>query len=151
MSQNFRRCGWGTKTPSRALPWQSIDEDSDLPVQGSWVRPLVRELDPTCCAVRPKMYIHACVLSRFSRLRLFATPGTVARQAPLSMGFSQQVYWSRLPALLQVIFPTQGSNPNLISPALAVRFFTTSATWEAPVLCIPMAFRKWHYDGKNHR
>ena len=32
-----------------------------------------------------------------SRVRLFATPGTVARQAPLSMGFSRQEYWSGLP------------------------------------------------------
>ena len=34
-------------------------------------------------------------------------------------------------ALLQGIFPTQGSNPSLTSPALAGRFFTTSTTWEA--------------------
>ena len=32
--------------------------------------------------------------------------------------------------LLQGLFPTQGSNPNLLSPALAGRFFTTCATWE---------------------
>ena len=32
-----------------------------------------------------------------SRVRLFATPWTVARQAPLSMGFSRQEYWSGLP------------------------------------------------------
>ena len=46
-----------------------------------------------------------------SRIRLFATPWTVAYQAPLSMGFSRQEYWSGL--LLQEIFPTQGSNPGL--------------------------------------
>ena len=34
--------------------------------------------------------------------------------------------------LLQGIFPTQGSNPRLMSPALAGRFITTSTTWEAP-------------------
>ena len=33
-------------------------------------------------------------------------------------------------ALLQGIFPTQGLNPCLTSPALAGGFFTTSATWE---------------------
>ena len=33
-------------------------------------------------------------------------------------------------ALLQGIFPTQGSSPGLMSPALADGFFTTSATWE---------------------
>ena len=35
-------------------------------------------------------------------------------------------------AILQGIFPTQGLNQHLISPALAGGFFTTSATWEAP-------------------
>ena len=33
---------------------------------------------------------------------------TVTHQAPLSMGFSRQEYWSGLHALLQGIFPTQG-------------------------------------------
>ena len=35
-----------------------------------------------------------CVLTCFSRVRLFATRWTVARQAPLSMEFSRQDYWS---------------------------------------------------------
>ena len=64
-----------------------------------------------------------CVLSRFSCVRLFATPWTVALQAPLSMGFSRQEYWSGLPC------PPPGDIPD---PALAGRFFTTSTTWEAP-------------------
>ena len=38
--------------------------------------------------------------------RLFAIPGTVAHQAPLSMGFSRQEYWSGLP------FPSPGDLPN---------------------------------------
>ena len=37
------------------------------------------------------------MLSRFSRVRLFATPKTVAHQAPPSMGFSRQEHWSGLP------------------------------------------------------
>ena len=37
------------------------------------------------------------LLSRFSCVRLFATPWTAAYQAPLSMGFSRQEYWSGLP------------------------------------------------------
>ena len=41
------------------------------------------------------------MLSRFSRVQLFATPWTVTCQAPLSMGFSQQEYWSGLPFVLQ--------------------------------------------------
>ena len=42
------------------------------------------------------------------------TPRTVALQAPLSMGFSRQGYWSGCHALLQGIFLTQGSNPPLL-------------------------------------
>ena len=37
------------------------------------------------------------LLSRFSRVRLYATPWTAAHQAPLSLGFSRQEYWSGLP------------------------------------------------------
>ena len=37
-----------------------------------------------------------CVLSCFSRVRRFANPWTIAHQAPLSMGFSRQGYWSGL-------------------------------------------------------
>ena len=41
-----------------------------------------------------------------SRARLFATPGTVAYQAPLPMGFSRQEYWNGLP------FPSPGDLPD---------------------------------------
>ena len=58
------------------------------------------------------------------------TPWTIACQAPLSMGFPRQEYWSGLP------FPPPGNLPNPgiepTSPALAGGFFTTSATREAP-------------------
>ena len=37
------------------------------------------------------------LLSRFSRVQLCATPQTAAHQAPLSLGFSRQEYWSGLP------------------------------------------------------
>ena len=48
--------------------------------------------------------------SCFSRFQLFAAPRTVARQAPLSMGFSRQEYWNGLPCPPQGISPTQGLN-----------------------------------------
>ena len=41
--------------------------------------------------------MHACMLSRFSRVRLCGTLWTAAHQAPLSTGFSRQEYWSGLP------------------------------------------------------
>ena len=75
--------------------------------------------------------IYTLLLSRFSRVQLFVTPWTVAHQAPLSVGFSRQRYWSGLSC------PCPGDLPNpgiklmpLMSPALAGRFFTTSTTWE---------------------
>ena len=43
------------------------------------------------------MLLLLLLLSRFSRVRLCATPETAARQAPLSMGFSRQEYWSGVP------------------------------------------------------
>ena len=74
----------------------------------------------------------ACVLSHFSRVQLFATPRTVARQAPLSMGFSRQEYWHGLPCPPPGDLPDLGIEPgSLMSPALSGKFFTTSATWEA--------------------
>ena len=42
----------------------------------------------------------------FSRVRLFVTPWTVARQGPLSMGFSRQQCWNGLPC------PPPGNFPN---------------------------------------
>ena len=61
-----------------------------------------------------------CVCVR--RVWLFATPWTVAHQAPLSMEFPSQEYRSGLPGIKPM---------SLESPALAGRFFTTSASWEA--------------------
>ena len=54
-----------------------------------------------------------CVLGVFSRVRLFVTLQTVARQAPLSMGLSRQEYWS-YHFLLWGIFLAKGSNTGLL-------------------------------------
>ena len=66
------------------------------------------------------------LVKSLSRVRLFATSWTVAHQAPLSMGFARQEYWSGLP------FPSPGDLPNPgikpMSPALAGGFFTTEPT-----------------------
>ena len=72
------------------------------------------------------MRIYMCMFSRFSCVHLFETLWTSAHQAPLSMGFSRQEYWRRLPC------PPPGHLPGVesLSLVLAGRFFTTSATWE---------------------
>ena len=74
----------------------------------------------------------ACVLSRFSRVQLFATLWTVACHVPPSMGFSRQEHWSGLPCPPPGDLPDLGIEPaSPASLALADGFFTTSATWEA--------------------
>ena len=57
---------------------------------------------------------------------------TVARQAPLSMAFFRQEYWSGLPCRPPGDLPDLEFEPtSLMSPALGGGFFTTNATWEA--------------------
>ena len=59
---------------------------------------------------------------------------TVACQAPLSMDFFRQKYWSGLPCPLSVDLPDPGIEAaSLASLALAGGFFSTSASWEAPL------------------
>ena len=58
-----------------------------------------------------------------SRVRLFVTLSTVDRQAPLSMGFPRQEYWSGLPFPSPGELPDPGIKPT--TPALAGGFFTT--------------------------
>ena len=53
----------------------------------------------------------ACMLSCFSCVQLFATPWTVAHQAPLSMGFSRQEHWSGLPCPPPGNLPDPGIKP----------------------------------------
>ena len=69
-------------------------------------------------------------------------------QAPLSMGFSRQEYWSGL------LFPPPGNLPDpgiqpasLASPALAGRFFSNCTTWEA-LLALENGIKAWleHLD-----
>ena len=75
------------------------------------------------------------MLSHFSPVWLFATPWTVAHQAPLSMEFPMQEYWSGLPGPPPGNIPNPGMEPmSPVTSALAEGFFTTSSTCEAPLL-----------------
>ena len=80
----------------------------------------------------PRNYT-VCVCScMLSHVPLFVTLWTVAHQAPLSVGFPMQEYWTGLPLPPQGDLPDPGIKPVfLTSPVLAGRFFTTSTTWEA--------------------
>ena len=80
-----------------------------------------------------------------SRVHLFVTPWTVARQAPLSMGFSRRESWSGLPFPPPGDLPDPGTGPaSLTAPALARGFFTTSATWgqQCALLFSPPFYRQ---------
>ena len=71
----------------------------------------------------------------------FATPWTVAHQAPLSVEFSQQEYWSGLPFPISGDHPDPGIEPvSLACPALAGKSFTSSAAWEAHSASLPTLY-----------
>ena len=99
--------------------------------------PIKRELrlsiKGVCVCVCVCVHTLACMntLSHFIHVWIFATLWTVAHQVPLSMGFSRQEYWSRLPCSPPGDFPYPGiKSMFLMSPALAGVSFTTSTTWE---------------------
>ena len=78
------------------------------------------------CVYTVCVHGRACALSG---VQLFATLWTVAHQAFLSMEFSKQGYWSRLPFSSLGILPNPEMEPaSFPSPALGNRFFTASAT-----------------------
>ena len=71
--------------------------------------------------------------------RLFVTPRTVARQAPLSMGFPRQEYGSGLPFPALGDLPDAGIEPiSLMFPALAAGFFITEPSGKPSLqrLCV---------------
>ena len=69
-------------------------------------------LPPVFYQPEPDNSLCTCVLRG---VQLFETPQSIAQKAPLSMEFSRQEYWSGLPFPFQWIFPTQRSNPRLLS------------------------------------
>ena len=85
-----------------------------------------------------------CVHAKsLSRVRLCVTPGAVARQAPLSVEFSKQEYWSGFPCPPPGDLPDPGMEPaSLMSPALAGRFFPISATHLGSSPQVPISFQE---------
>ena len=64
-----------------------------------------------------------------NHVQLFATPWTVARRAPLSMGFSRQEYWSGLPCPSPRDLPDPGVKS--ASPTLHVDSLPTELPWKS--------------------
>ena len=92
-----------------ALPSKSSTEDfpGGPVVKTPSFQSLIRELR--------SLMSHIVIVKSLSRVRLFATPWTVAYQAPPSVGFSRQEYWSGLP-FPSPDLPNPGIEPG--SPAL---------------------------------
>ena len=71
---------------------------------------------------------YVCVLSHFSYVQLFVTPWTVANQAPLSMGFPRQEYWSGLQCPPPGDLPHLGIEPRF--PALQMDSLSSEPPWK---------------------
>ena len=93
------------------------------------------------------------MLSLFGHVRLIATLGTVAHQAPLSMGFCRQECWSGLPC------PTPGDLPNLgnepmspESPTLQMGSFPTESRGNPTPIMMVLSGKVLTYrtDGHEH-
>ena len=81
-----------------------------------------------------------------SHIQLFATPWTVALQAPLSMRFPRQEYWSRLPFPPPVDLPNPGTEcASPEAPALAGGFFTTEPPGKRPKAFCPSSYYPIHH------
>ena len=103
------------------------------------------------------------MLSHFSSVQLFVTPWTVAHQAPLSMEFSTQDYWSGLPLPPAGDLPDAGIKPvSTVSDVLAGGFLTAIhlgspklGAQSCPTLCEPMNYSlpgssvHGNFPGKN--
>ena len=81
--------------------------------------------------------LRVCCACSLSCVSLFVTPCTIAHEAPQSMEFSRQEYWSGSP------FPPPGDLPNAgieptssVSPALAGGFFTTEPPGKPTLMSI---------------
>ena len=84
---------------ARILEWVAFPFSGDLPDPGIEPRSPALQVDslPAEPQGKPFLYYKRKKVKSLSLVWLFATPWTVAYQASLSMGFSRQVYWSRLP------------------------------------------------------
>ena len=101
---------------------------------GSLTRSSLSHSFASKCHLKSKVRMRVCMHAQsLQSCPTLCSPMDCTHQAALSTGFFRQEYWSGLPS------PSPGDLPDprielasLASPALAGRFFTTSALWEAP-------------------
>ena len=115
------------------------DEETQVGVNPCWEE-AEREAKTRSWAPRSSLLPtpHACGPRHCGQVWLFLTPWKVAHQAPLSMGFSRQEYWSGLPCPSPGYLPDVGIKPtSLMSPVLTGQFFTTNTTWKPTPHLLP--------------
>ena len=105
----------GRGVPGQLVISATASETKELRV-GAHLRKLTIWGEMTSIKEKGTLLMCARVLSPFDRVRLYATLWTVAHQAPLSMGFSRQEHWCRLPCPPPGDLPDPGNEPT--SPAL---------------------------------
>ena len=94
-----------------------------------------------CWLFPPNHHLPACMLSCFSHVWLFVTPWTAATQAPLSMRFSRQEYWSGSPCPSPGIFLTQRLNLHLLH---CRQILYCWITWEAQITILGVIIDYFH-------
>ena len=92
------------------------------------------------------------LLSRFSCVRLLATPWTAAHQAPPSMGFSRQEYWSGLPlpspmhdSEVAQLCPTLSNPMDCSPPGSSIHGFSRQEYWSG----VPLGNHNFYYRCYN--
>ena len=96
-------------THSSALAWRTRD-------RGAWWAAVfgVAQSRTRLKRLSSRLTLRFVVVELLSHVRLLCNPIDCSPQAPLSTQFPRQEYWSGLPLLLQGIFPTHRSNPQLL-------------------------------------
>ena len=85
-------------------------------------------------------------VEHFSRVQLFVSLWTVAHQAPLSMGFSRQEYWSGLPCLPPRDLPNPGMEPTSFTSPTSGRFLPLAPPAKPPLVNIQPKVWRLSFD-----
>ena len=101
--------------------WTPGEEVRSIPDKGKEQEYVRRTVNPNAIVLYRSLLVIVTIQS-LSRVQLFVTPSTAACQAPLSMGFPRQEYWSGLLCPSPGDLPDPGIKPS--TSALAGRFFT---------------------------
>ena len=80
------------------------------------------------------MYLYCVCAQSLSRVQLFVTPWTIARQGPLSMGFPRQEYWSGMS------FPSLGDlpDPGIERQSPALQAYSLPSELPGNITCLPI-------------